>query len=840
MARRPNAENIYGAAGAFRERCLSGKASLLWPHARAWTVENLQSLWSSLMEHPDVSERTFFAKLKDQIAPANDDVCRVAADILAFYYLFPARISAATKLRNVREVVGWKGLENGLDLNLVEAAFNEGGIGHPGVYYNTGLPNLFGFLVGFGLEALRQGKDVEDAETIELLAEAAAARVPQSTQTMRNVLLHLLKPDAYERIASDKQKQRILETYASLDPGAGTIDFRLAQVRKGLAGQLDRPDLDFYDPDLFERWKPSEQTSEVEEKEAASTSAQVWIEKTHVEGNPSRASGEHALGRALWSPQRSQNRADIYRFMRDVRPDDIVLHLTDNEGFTGVSRVAGAADDTFVGLPDTDWAGMPGYRIQLKDFRPLKPPLNRDVFFSPPFSQRLVKLVQDGTRNLFYNGEPNLNQGAYLTPAPPALVSILNDAYRSIAHRDLVENASAGSAATAAAPVPVAPTELAAVCDAFSNALQACGVSFGTRHHDVSRSFVVSLATKRFVILTGLSGSGKTQLGLRFGEWLGPSRYLVVPVRPDWTGAEALFGFEDALQPQLEGRKAWQVPEALQFMLRAADDPANPYLLLLDEMNLAHVERYFADVLSGMESGQPCLPNLAGDPDGTWRLKRSAPGKLPVPANLFVVGTVNVDETTYMFSPKVLDRANTFEFRVRTEDLVASARRPTPCVSGDPTHVAAFAGIAADANWHIVNPAPGVENFKRLFELIHELLVPLGFEYGHRTYVEALRFAALLAASGEADPLRALDLQIMQKILPRVHGSRRRLEPVLSRIGAFCLDPNSPRSVEATNLSDTFDPVTSPPQAPLLPISFDKVRRMTVLLRANQFVSFTE
>ena len=123
---------------------------------------------------------------------------------------------------------------------------------------------------------------------------------------------------------------------------------------------------------------------------------------------------------------------------------------------------------------------------------------------------------------------------------------------------------------------------------------------------DVVASFVAALAAKPFVILTGQSGSGKTQLAMRFGEWVGCDgrerpRSLVVPVRPDWTGPEYLFGYPDALR-SAPGREVWAVPDALEFMLRAAAEPREPYLLVLDEMNLAHVERYFADFLSGVES----------------------------------------------------------------------------------------------------------------------------------------------------------------------------------------------------------------------------------------------
>lgn len=838
MARRPGAELVYRAADLFRDNCLSGKASLLWPTERPWTLDNLQALWTAFVEHPDVSDANFFVKLKDQLEPVSDDVCRVAADILAFYYLFPQRTSAEKKLQHIRDIVAWKSLDAGLDLSSANAAFEEGGISYAGTYYNTGIPWLFAFLIRFGIEALQTAGDLHDVAALDRVTSAAAKQVPKNTNVIRNATLYLLSPDFFERIASDTHKRRILEVFADLDPGTGTLDARLYTVREKLALRLGRPGFDFYEAGVEEMWRPEA----VVDGGDGPMPPQVWVEKTIVQGRPDRVDGDHALGKALWSPQRARGGADIYKLMRDVRPGDVVLHLTDNEAFTGISRVASPADSNFTGVANTDWADQPGYRIQLEAFRKLEPPLSRSVFFSPPFGERLVKLARDGVPNLFYNSEPALNQGKYLTIAPPDLVEILNDAYQSIAHRDLIEGGPEKPAGGDGAPKPLggATSTLSAVCTAFSTALQSCGVTFGARHEEVTRSFVVSLATKRFVILTGLSGSGKTQLGLRFGEWLGGDRSLVVPVRPDWTGAEALFGFEDALQPLVEGRKAWQVPEALQFILRAARDGVNPHLLLLDEMNLAHVERYFADVLSGMESGQPCLPNLVADPDGNWRLKRGAPGKIAFPNNLFIVGTVNVDETTYMFSPKVLDRANTFEFRVATDDLISGARRPKKCGAADAVQIATFAQIASDANWHVTRAAPDEPTFRRHFTRIHELLVPLGFEYGHRTFVEAIRFASLMAAAGEVDPMKALDLQIMQKILPRLHGSRRRLEPVLSKLGAFCADPNAPVQNVDGSVSGVFDPVEPRAQAPLLPISLDKIRRMTVLLRANQFVSFTE
>ncbi|HLA80899.1 MAG TPA: DUF3578 domain-containing protein, partial [Thermoleophilia bacterium] len=349
-----------------------------------------------------------------------------------------------------------------------------------------------------------------------------------------------------------------------------------------------------------------------------------------------------------------------------------------------------------------------------------------------------------------------------------------------------------------------------------------------------------SMATKRFAILTGLSGSGKTQLAVRFGEWLGSDRSLVVPVRPDWTGAEALFGYEDALREEVDGRRAWQVPASLEFMLQAGGDVGRPYTLVLDEMNLAHVERYFADVLSGMELDYSCLPNLVREGDGLWRIPAGADPRVPVPRNLMVIGTVNVDETTYMFSPKVLDRANTFEFRVRTADLEVGHEKPVPLEPGPADLVAGFLAIAADDQWHLDHPAPGQDVFTGHMRALHELLSEEGFEFGHRLFYEAVRFAAMYAAAGNNDPLQALDLQIMQKVLPRLHGSRRRLEATLCAIGQFCQNPDSDYKPGLRDAAARFDPLQTSMAEARLPISFEKVARMTRALRANQFVSFTE
>jgi hypothetical protein len=380
--------------------------------------------------------------------------------------------------------------------------------------------------------------------------------------------------------------------------------------------------------------------------------------------------------------------------------------------------------------------------------------------------------------------------------------------------------------------------DLEAITLAFSDALRQSFVDFGEDHLTLIRSFVSSLATKPLVILTGLSGSGKTQLAIRFGEWLGGSRLHVAAVRPDWTGAEALFGYEDALKPLGEDKPAWNVPSTLGFLLRAARDPQNPYVLILDEMNLAHVERYFADVLSGMESGKPVLPNLVKGTDGYWRQREDAEDKIPFPQNVFVIGTVNIDETTYMFSPKVLDRANTFEFRVKTSDLASTHRKPLVCSEGQQELTRGFLEVATNSDWHLEAGHSKADELGDRLRILHTVLSTYGFEFGHRVFYEAMRFAALNEATGVTSLEAVLDRIVMQKLLPRIHGSRRRIEGLLVAFSQYCFDYNS---VSSNSLAAyTFDPESVDVSEAKLPYSFNKLLRMLRSLRANQFTSFTE
>jgi len=302
--------------------------------------------------------------------------------------------------------------------------------------------------------------------------------------------------------------------------------------------------------------------------------------------------------------------------------------------------------------------------------------------------------------------------------------------------------------------------------------------------------FAASLLAKRFLILTGLSGSGKTKLAHAFAAWITETedQYRLVAVGADWTTNENVVGYQDALQTGIYRKPS---NGALDVILRAKNNPAHPYFLILDEMNLSHVERYFADILSAVESGEEIALHSAAE-----SLKTSeddplpVPPKLRLPDNLFIVGTVNVDETTYMFSPKVLDRANVIEFRATAGDIAAFLDAPSKVdmdalaskgAAFGPAFVAE-AGAAAQ-----LDGATAADLKARLTE-IFDALAPIGAEFGFRTAHEITRFTHFHAklSGGGWQFKDALDAQVLQKLMPKLHGSERRLGPVLKALEAFC------------------------------------------------------
>ncbi|MEC7986508.1 MAG: ATP-binding protein, partial [Myxococcota bacterium] len=249
---------------------------------------------------------------------------------------------------------------------------------------------------------------------------------------------------------------------------------------------------------------------------------------------------------------------------------------------------------------------------------------------------------------------------------------------------------------------------------------------------------------KRFLILSGLSGTGKTQMLLSFAESyvlasdLNPQEHIVkVSVSPDWRDPSPLLGYINPIFEQ-GNQKTYVNGEITQFLLRAARYPLLPFFLILDEMNLARVERYFAPFLSGMETpSQPLmLHEDRGQPSGV-------PSQIDRwPCNLFIGGSVNMDETTHAFSDKVLDRAFTMEY----------------------WHI--------DLERYLDEQQSSISSETRTILIgLYRSLVQAHCHFGYRTVNELLQFVEkAMQMEGSEIERELLDQAICAKILPKIRG----------------------------------------------------------------------
>jgi hypothetical protein len=343
--------------------------------------------------------------------------------------------------------------------------------------------------------------------------------------------------------------------------------------------------------------------------------------------------------------------------------------------------------------------------------------------------------------------------------------------------------------------------------------------------------FVSSLLTKPFVILTGLSGSGKTKLAQTYVQWIcqEESQYRIIPVGADWTNREPLLGYPNALKPE-----EYVKPDSgvIDLIMKANSNPELPHFLILDEMNLSHVERYFADFLSVMESNEE-IPLYA---EGT--LINGVPSKLKVPTNLFIIGTVNIDETTNMFSPKVLDRANTIEFRINNNEMEGFLSSANDLNMKDLLYKGATMAqsfISLSNNKSFTTKDLNEIN-KTLLNFFGELQ-KTGAEFGYRSATEILRLINQLdTLNNKITTSEKIDIAIMQKLLPKLHGSRRKLSPILETLGSFCLTEDI-KVVKDVFDKDDFDYSND---KVLYPLSLEKIARMYKGAVDNGFASYAE
>lgn len=249
---------IYEAADAFRNNCLLRNGSLLFEQANLWRPELLDSIHKAFVATPDEGDRSFIDKFRDQIQPAGTEVIRLAAELLAVYFLFPSNVGGFRKRQVVNEVLGWAS-DNLPETHLLSQAF-EHGIGSGGQGYNTRRPFEIAFLIEFvkGWKALSSEQQQAAANDPWKFQELIDGTEDAESKQLRHMLLHLLFPDSFERIASGNHKRRVIAAFTGLvQDEHEDEDRQLLAIRQGLEALMPKKTLDFYWPPLEAAWYDS-------------------------------------------------------------------------------------------------------------------------------------------------------------------------------------------------------------------------------------------------------------------------------------------------------------------------------------------------------------------------------------------------------------------------------------------------------------------------------------------------------------------------------------------------------------------------------------------------------
>ncbi len=327
------------------------------------------------------------------------------------------------------------------------------------------------------------------------------------------------------------------------------------------------------------------------------------------------------------------------------------------------------------------------------------------------------------------------------------------------------------------------------------------------------------------------------------------SKYALIPVGANWTDKRHLLGYHNVITERYQETKTLKL--ILEAQKAESKGRSTPFFLILDEMNLSHVERYFSDFLSALESAER-IPLHDSD---EIEQEHGVPKELGLPKNLYVIGTVNVDETTYMFSPKVLDRANVIEFNTASAlkylsgDLFSGNSKNLPVFpgeksNGDLTPAKIFKKME-EVNIQDNRTNAFTEKISHEINTFQRALRKIGFDFGFRVTNEIILYMYL---AWEADGKQAtwdkwvdaFDAQIVQKMLPKVHGSAKVVGDMLKCLYCLCFAGKTQQQVEKLCSGEVVLEIYNKDLSESrYSKSAKKLKKMQTSIETQRYVSFT-
>ncbi|CAH1059784.1 McrB family protein [Paenibacillus pseudetheri] len=511
----------------------------------------------------------------------------------------------------------------------------------------------------------------------------------------------------------------------------------------------------------------------------------------------------------LWAPLLNSQGRKLYHWetMKEVKQGDIILHYS-NKAIRYVSQVTEAAVEAPKpgSMANTNW--QEDGRLVRTEYVELTPPI-----MLQQFNQQIMQV--NLTQGPLHSGG-GVNQG-YLFRFSSQGLQVLQSLTAEVTWPDftiLDQDEAASNMENAHEVIPILPptdSTITTLLHQIQSHIRRKGFFFPEH---LIENFYLSLKTKPFVILAGISGTGKTRLVKLFAEALGATgnngQFTLIPVRPDWSDPADLLGYKD-----LSGRfKPGPLTEVL-VEARKLENQHKPYFICMDEMNLARVEHYFSDLLSVLETqdwqeGKIQTQDLISSTMLDTSEDQVKFGSLGIPENVFLIGTVNMDETTHPFSKKVLDRANTLEFnyinlqqypdfneQVETNDNSDAAELNHLFLRSDYLQLV----DAYDTNKELV--VRTTERLVKINALLEDIHAHVGFRVRDAICFYMIYNERYKLMSEE----EAFDWQLLQKILPRIQGSHSSVRRVLLKLMKGALGTGSGVTV---NIEDLMDNDASP------------------------------